>query len=277
VSFPKDLIDTLLSLHSVSVSLERLEIALGQLDVYLRKFKNRLKPEHSLHVKQMAAMVRGLIEVASAWAAQDIDNSPSDTAKEELFRINDLTNRMKGGADQINIVSLCRYLKDSQLARKISGYAEKLMSDSADTKMSKYATHQDCVHLPTKYISAAEESGNSPYHAISAFRQVESFLLSLTDADLDGRIILSRNAVVKSKQPAGKMESSRVTLRYMLLNPAEHFQSIIDEARCIVLAGGTMEPVSPGSLIHYTRDTYTSLSAFRFLSATVPLDTAYTL
>ncbi|KAJ9095611.1 hypothetical protein QFC21_005482 [Naganishia friedmannii] len=219
-----NLIDTLLSIHSVSISLERLGIALGQLDVYLRKFKNRLKPEHSLHVKQMTAMVRGLIDVASAWASQDNDSTTSYSAKEELFSINDLTNKMKGGADQINIVSLCRYLKDSQLARKISGYAEKLMLDNADTK--------------------TKGSGSSPYSAISAFRQVETFLLSLTDADLDGRIIISRSAVAKSQEPGRDPDSSRVTLRYMLLNPAEHFQSVIDEARCVVLAGGTMEPLS---------------------------------
>ena len=65
----------------------------------------------------------------------------------------------------------------------------------------------------------------------------------MTDADVDGRIILSRSVALPD-DTASDIESSRVTLRYMLLNPAEHFQMVIDEARCIVLAGGTMEPVS---------------------------------
>jgi chromosome transmission fidelity protein 1 len=129
---PADLIDTLLSIHSVSISLKRLVVALGQLDVYLQKFRNRLRSEHALHVKQMVAIVKGLIGVATAWATQDAGAKTTNTPKEELFRINDLMNQMKGGADQVNIVSLCRYLKDSQLARKISGYAEKLAVDDAN-------------------------------------------------------------------------------------------------------------------------------------------------
>jgi chromosome transmission fidelity protein 1 len=64
---------------------------------------------------------------------------------------------------------------------------------------------------------------------------------------MDGRIILTRSAAPKDDTSAA-VDSSRVTLRYMLLNPAEHFQTVIDEAKCIVLAGGTMEPVGIASL-----------------------------
>lgn len=34
------------------------------------------------------------------------------------------------------------------------------------------------------------------------------------------------------------------TIKYMLLQPDKCFQSILDDARCIILAGGTMQPVS---------------------------------
>lgn len=94
----------------------------------------------------------------------------------------------------------------------------------------------------TELILPSEDARASSYGAITAFHQVEAFLHSLTDADLDGRIILNRAATTKDSRP-NEVDSDRVTLRYMLLNPAEHFQTVIDEARCIVLAGGTMEPV----------------------------------
>jgi chromosome transmission fidelity protein 1 len=34
-----------------------------------------------------------------------------------------------------------------------------------------------------------------------------------------------------------------VQIKYQLLNPATHFKEVVDVARCVVLAGGTMAPV----------------------------------
>ncbi len=79
--------------------------------------------------------------------------------------------------------------------------------------------------------------------SIAAFHQVEAFLLSLTDARDDGRIILSTEA--RSGHTGVDGAKHVVSLKYMLLNPAERFKEVVDSARCVILAGGTMEPVSP--------------------------------
>lgn len=65
---------------------------------------------------------------------------------------------------------------------------------------------------------------------------MESFLLSLTDARDDGRIVFSIDTSAGGR--------TTVVLKYILLNPAERFQELVDSARSVVLAGGTMEPVS---------------------------------
>ena len=36
----------------------------------------------------------------------------------------------------------------------------------------------------------------------------------------------------------------RSSLKFLLLNPAVHFSSIVGEARAVIVAGGTMQPVS---------------------------------
>jgi chromosome transmission fidelity protein 1 len=64
---------------------------------------------------------------------------------------------------------------------------------------------------------------------------VEAFLLSLTDARDDGRVLISVEEGTLSRH---------VVLKYILLNPAERFKEVVEQARCIVLAGGTMSPVS---------------------------------
>ena len=37
---------------------------------------------------------------------------------------------------------------------------------------------------------------------------------------------------------------NKSSLKFLLLNPAVYFESIISEARAVIVAGGTMEPVS---------------------------------
>jgi len=37
--------------------------------------------------------------------------------------------------------------------------------------------------------------------------------------------------------------SSKSSLKFLLLNPAVHFNEVIEECKSIIFAGGTMEPV----------------------------------
>lgn len=57
----------------------------------------------------------------------------------------------------------------------------------------------------------------------------------------DGRISLTLISGPPSKPNPG---TSTVDIRYHLLNPAPHFKDVVDEARSVVIAGGTMSPVS---------------------------------
>jgi Rad3-related DNA helicase len=75
--------------------------------------------------------------------------------------------------------------------------------------------------------------------SIAAFHLVESFLLCLTDARDDGRVLLS----IEDGPSTSPASTPIVTLKYILLNPAERFKEVVDSARSVILAGGTMEPV----------------------------------
>lgn len=45
--------------------------------------------------------------------------------KAEMMDGNTLMARVGGGSDQVNIMEMITYLKESKLARKVSGFAEK--------------------------------------------------------------------------------------------------------------------------------------------------------
>jgi chromosome transmission fidelity protein 1 len=82
-------------------------------------------------------------------------------------------------------------------------------------------------------------------NATRSLHQIQQFILSLANADRDGRILVSRSST--SQDPDGNDKEGgnvEITLKYMLLAPSDSFREIAEEAKSVVLAGGTMAPVS---------------------------------
>ena len=120
----------------------------------------------------------------------------------------DINNLMAGkGVDQINLYKLVRYLQESKLARKVDGY-NMCQKESKDTTFEK------------------------PTSTMPVLTQVQSFLQTLVNPAADGRYFVSSN------------EGGDRSLKYMLLDPTYHFKEIVEEARAVILVGGTMSPVS---------------------------------
>ena len=71
--------------------------------------------------------------------------------------------------------------------------------------------------------------GNTPTLTV-----VEKFLSVLTNPSKEGRIF-----------HVTAEDDDDVWLKYMLLDPTHQFEEIVHEARAVILAGGTMSPVSP--------------------------------
>ncbi len=122
-----DLIDTLLSIYSVSLPLSHLITALTQLRTYHDRFKSRLKPLHALHIVQTLTVISGLISAIQGLGGPD---STDHAKKDKLCKVNELTTTLEGGADLVNLVDLVRYLKESKLARKVSSYVEKTIEEA---------------------------------------------------------------------------------------------------------------------------------------------------
>lgn len=108
------------------------------------------------------------------------------------------------GVDQINPHKLSRYLQESKLARKVDGLTE---------------------HLQKTETLRPDERAATP-----VLFHVQSFLLSLMNPSAEGQLFF-----VKAPDD--------VQLRYMLLDPTNHFREIVEDARAVILAGGTMSPV----------------------------------
>lgn len=83
-------------------------------------------------------------------------------------------------------------------------------------------------------------------NATRNLHRLQSFLVSLVNPDRDGRILLSAervSGVAASNGSAARPERIEVTMKYLLLAPSDSFRDVAQEARSVVLAGGTMAPV----------------------------------
>lgn len=109
------------------------------------------------------------------------------------------------GVDQINPYKLSRYLQESKLARKVDGYVEASQEPQG-------AQSRDRSTVPVLF-------------------HIQSFLLPLMNPSEEGRLFFQK-------------DKNDVQLKYMLLDPTNHFREIVDDARAVILAGGTMSPVS---------------------------------
>ncbi|CAG8410021.1 unnamed protein product [Penicillium salamii] len=109
------------------------------------------------------------------------------------------------GVDQINPYKLSRYLQESKLARKVDGYLES--SQEPQPGRSK-----DKTSMPVLF-------------------HIQSFLLPLMNPSEEGRLFFQK-------------DQDDIVLKYMLLDPTNHFREIAEDARAVILAGGTMSPMS---------------------------------
>ncbi len=117
-----NLIDSILSLHSVSISLSQLASIRSGLVTYYAKFKARFTGANGSYLRQLVLVVKGLAAFAEEWAKDAVDVKGKGKRKEGMVTANEILSGLKGGGalDQINLLKLDEYLKKSRIAQKVS-------------------------------------------------------------------------------------------------------------------------------------------------------------
>ncbi|KAG8214759.1 ATP-dependent DNA helicase [Butyriboletus roseoflavus] len=210
-----NLIPSLLSLSSVRVTSYILSTSLNQVTAYYEKFRTRLSALHSLHLKRLINYMEAIQKVMEDWRTTRSKAGSITDARAEVFTISNFMEKLGRKAVGINLLEIEAYLRRSKIARKISGYAEAVSSQEGRNTVSK------------KQASRA----TPPLHA------VEALMVGLVGAREDGRVILSLVGD-NTKHP------EELEIKYQLLNPSTSFREVVDSARSVILAGGTMSPIS---------------------------------
>ena len=97
-------------------------------------------------------------------------------------------------------------------------------------KLLQYLHESKLCHKVEGY-SEASAVNTSQTQSKGVLMNFQNFLAVLMNPDSEGRFFANR-------------QDNDVVVRYTLLDPREHFRDIVQEARAVILAGGTMSPMS---------------------------------
>jgi len=198
--------DAILGIYTVEVSLAQLQRAREQLTIYLQKFRNKLKGKNRVYVTQVVRLLDSLMTYLNG-SGNEQKSASGNVQAVDLLR--------GKGVDQINLYKLMHYLQESKLARKVEGY----VSHETQKDQSSNSRH---------------DTGKQAHDiTMPVLTHIQSFFFVLTNPDREGRFFFT-----SSKDP------HETRLKYLLLDPSEHFREIVEDARAVILAGGTMSPVN---------------------------------
>ncbi|CAM9128501.1 unnamed protein product [Chrysoparadoxa australica] len=185
-------------------------------------------------------------------------------------RINDFLFR--AGIDNVNLFKLQRYVEKSRIGQKVMGFADMSAVEASDERergpniepgetdsahssqlKARPLTQQTFMTTTSQAFHSPPTPAVSLYHLyhlpgvttftskhISSLDSIGAFLRALTNSNQDGRVVQTYACpFVQSSSPP---QTEEPFLKFTMLNPAVHFTELVEQARSIVLVGGTMKP-----------------------------------
>ncbi|KAG8138331.1 hypothetical protein E2320_004236 [Naja naja] len=214
-----NLIDTIASIYSTQVTGSQLCRAHSQLLQYMERYRKRLKAKNLMYIKQILFLLERFNPNAQSIPEGGV----------QLKSINDFLFQCQ--IDNINLFKVQRYCEKSCISKKLLGFVERygvLKTRKDDQKLSGLQNF-----LQTLNKRPEKEGEDDHPKMASPLMHIESFLAALTNANQDGRVILSRQGTLALS-----------SLKFLLLNPAVHFATVLKECRAVIITGGTMQPVA---------------------------------
>ncbi|KOC60185.1 putative ATP-dependent RNA helicase DDX11 [Habropoda laboriosa] len=201
-------------------------------------FQNLFSPKNVLSLSQLSFCLKKLLTVFGATIKSNSDDGINTETSPKLYKIEEF--EILTGIDTLNIFELLKFIKNSRLSHKLQGFMEQndinLKIYKHDTKtcgvkqflnfIKTKSTESNISDTITDTISDEERSNNPIITIIS-------FLECLQSCCADGRIFVIPGPTI-----------GQSIIKFLLLNPAAHFHDIVQDARAVILAGGTMAPMN---------------------------------
>ena len=254
-----NLVEAVHGAHGATLTGRQIAAVRAMLSAYLDRFRSRLAPGNLRHLRTLVALAaafeRALSDDGAASAARREGAGSIPATFGEIRTLNDFL--FACGADNVNVFALTRYLRESKVAHKIAGYGEHVAAaaaarraagepEPADAEVDRWnweadggenAADADATTVVAR--AATEEDASKQQPRVGSVHAMAAFIASLAAADADGRVLIERPGPGESSESGG--DGGR--LKYVLLDSAARFRQVVDEARAVVLVGGTLAPI----------------------------------
>jgi chromosome transmission fidelity protein 1 len=177
------------------------------------RYATRLKGKNIFYVNSILGLLQGLLRALRPPKQLKTTTASSNTAaaaaaaaaaaEPEVLRLNEFA--FKAGIDNVNLFKVERYMRRSGICQKIMGFLDLTnTTTSTDTigaaKATATGTAAGAAAGASKAGKESADSGSSNGTSagrfvsrhVSALQTAHQFLLALTNADADGRVIINR-------------------------------------------------------------------------------------
>ncbi|XP_078428985.1 RAD3-like DNA-binding helicase protein isoform X2 [Wolffia australiana] len=209
-----NLADALTNMYNSRITVSQLDNVRAHLDAYFERFRACLGPGNRRYIQTIMILAKAflgtLLGCENGTGVHVMNASEPKIPADYSMTINEFLFSLD--VDNINLVKLCQYIKESNVIHKVSGYGAKNFNLS--------------------------ECNNPEGTIISSFQTFSDLLRSLTNGNDDGRVIIARR---DAKSSCEKSEEGYI--KFVMLSGEKIFSDIVEEAHAVVLAGGTLQPI----------------------------------
>lgn len=222
-----------------------------------------------MYLSQLSFCLKKLLTLFGATTKSHPGDEVEKTITPRLYKIGEFEALIE--IDTVNVFKLLEFVKASKLIHKLQGFVEQYgnsikineqkIKKSGVTEFLNSIKNND---TPSQEVSVVDTPSNNEEQTSNPLIAILSFLECLKSSYMDGRICVLPGTTV-----------GQGIIKFLLLNPATHFQDIgecieylfgtcfllfitfilliyfelfivnvVRDARSVVLAGGTMEPMS---------------------------------
>ncbi|XP_063824609.1 ATP-dependent DNA helicase DDX11 [Ostrinia nubilalis] len=229
--------------HCAPVSAKHLSSVKTFLQLYINKYGSRLSSKNLLTLNQLGYVVGKLLGIITKANQEKGQDTPTILTLEDFV--------IKADIDHLNLTPLIELCRKSRLPPKLHGFSMRYtpqmleeefkkaapskksslesflqnISKKKDGNLENNTEEKECESTPRVQTQSETSPGTGLYAILD-------FLQMLCERSENGRVLVHKGDEVTGN------------LKYLLLNPAEHFVEVVKQCRSVIVAGGTMEPIS---------------------------------